>query len=262
MLLFVFSFCRNTQRIISQHLSHKLFVARSQHKTKETVLHVCLQFPTHHPLPSWFSLWIKPDQTLTNDIRKKKKNKKSKGNTLLVPVPCSYCNNVPIFFVRIGLECYGLLQNSAPSSIFLWRKGPNMTVARERAVAGIVDGKIYVMGGCNADESKNWAEIRNSSIKTLEVLHRKLYVRTHEKKDYVYDPRTSKWGDVKKPHVKVLVQWETLNLMGRQYKYIWCAVITIGKRNGDEVWGMIEWASILLKVPSSYVFLRRLATSL
>lgn len=43
---------------------------------------------------------------------------------------------------------------------YAWRKAPHMTVTRENnAVANILDEKIYVMGGCTADESTNWAEV-------------------------------------------------------------------------------------------------------
>uniref|UniRef100_A0A0D3AAF1 FKB95-like N-terminal Kelch domain-containing protein n=1 Tax=Brassica oleracea var. oleracea TaxID=109376 RepID=A0A0D3AAF1_BRAOL len=40
-----------------------------------------------------------------------------------------------------------------------WRKAPSMKVARENPMVDILDGKIYVMGGCNADESTNWVDI-------------------------------------------------------------------------------------------------------
>ncbi|CAA7020551.1 unnamed protein product [Microthlaspi erraticum] len=211
-----------TFRSLILSTKYKLSVARFHLKTQEDVLHVCLQLPTQ-ALPSWFSLWIRPDQTLTNHIGKKKK---STRNTLLVPTPCSYIPCVPKFIVSVGSECYGISQRNDPSSalwirnqetnreIRLWRECPNMRVARRRAVAGVVDGKIYVMGGCEENETVNWAEVfdpktqtweslpdpgaeaRLSSIKTVEVFGRKLYVRTrsNEKKDYVYDPRTNQWS--------------------------------------------------------------------
>ncbi|CAN6859335.1 unnamed protein product, partial [Brassica oleracea] len=51
-----------------------------------------------------------------------------------------------------------------------WREPPKMKVARKNPVAGIVDGKIYVMGGCKADETKNWAEVFNPNTQTWESL--------------------------------------------------------------------------------------------
>ncbi|CAN4106479.1 unnamed protein product [Withania somnifera] len=43
-----------------------------------------------------------------------------------------------------------------------WEMGPRMRIGREFAAAGVVNGKIYVMGGCVVDNwarSMNWAEI-------------------------------------------------------------------------------------------------------
>ncbi|CAK8567813.1 unnamed protein product [Lathyrus sativus] len=43
-----------------------------------------------------------------------------------------------------------------------WLPGPSMRVSREFAAAGVVDGKIYVIGGCvpdNWSRSANWAEV-------------------------------------------------------------------------------------------------------
>ena len=43
------------------------------------------------------------------------------------------------------------------TSTYSWRQAPSMTVARANAVACVFDDKIYVMGGCHADEYTNWA---------------------------------------------------------------------------------------------------------
>ncbi|XP_047269965.1 F-box/kelch-repeat protein SKIP6-like isoform X2 [Capsicum annuum] len=43
-----------------------------------------------------------------------------------------------------------------------WEMGPRMRIGREFAAAGVVNGKIYVMGGCVVDNwarSMNWAEV-------------------------------------------------------------------------------------------------------
>lgn len=58
-----------------------------------------------------------------------------------------------------------------------------MHVSREFAATGVVDGKIYVIGGCVVDNwarSKNWAE--------------------------VYDPKTGKWNSVPSP-VEIRDKW-------------------------------------------------------
>ncbi|VVB09775.1 unnamed protein product [Arabis nemorensis] len=136
--------------------------------------------------PSGFSLWIKPDQTLTNDIQKKKGN--SSGNTLLVPIPSSYSPRVPMFTGEIGSDLYGISRHNTPSSvmwvryksIYAWRKAPSMTVARVIPVTCILDGKIYVMGGCTKDESAKWAE--------------------------VFDPKTQTWDPLPDPQAELYLQ--------------------------------------------------------
>ncbi|CAA7049885.1 unnamed protein product [Microthlaspi erraticum] len=215
-----------------------------------------------------------------------------------------------------------------------------MRVAREKAltVVGVLNEKIYVMGGCKAEETTNWAEVfdtktqtwealpdpgaelRFSLLKTMRMIKGKVYVENSEKKHYVYDPKEGKWDvaplggngimeckvenvrvrnylrtrrffwyDKKRkewrvvkgleafnrnvPHViitltrycgKLLILWEKLEQPGGQCqnKNIWCSVIKLERRNGDdEVWGTVEWASVVLTVPSSYVFLRCLVRS-
>ncbi|EFH43141.1 hypothetical protein ARALYDRAFT_327926 [Arabidopsis lyrata subsp. lyrata] len=311
-------------------LSMELYVERLYLRRHEDVFHVCLQLPDRR-LPSWFSLWTKPDQTLTNDIGKKKK---STRNTLLVPIPSSYSPRVPMFIGEIGSELYAISKHNSPSSVmwvrnkstnYAWRKAPSMTVARANVFACVINGKIYVMGGCAADESTNWAEVfdpktqtweplpdpgdelRLSSFKTMEVIEGKIYVKKSYTMDYVYDPEEDKWDVITRAFMierkceienvlyrcrgqscswydtkqkewrdikglatlnryrrsyvievanycdKLLILWE---IFAKQNKNIWCAVISLKRRKDDEIWGKVEWASIVLTVPSSYVFLR------
>ncbi|KAK9271902.1 hypothetical protein L1049_002267 [Liquidambar formosana] len=64
-----------------------------------------------------------------------------------------------------------------------WEIGPKMRVGREFAAAGVVDGRIYVMGGCLVDtwaKSTNWAE--------------------------VFDPVVGRWATVVSP-VEVREKW-------------------------------------------------------
>lgn len=318
-------------------LSIEIHSARFHVGNGENILHVCLQLSDFLP-PSWFSLWTNPDQTLTNDIGNKKKKKSTGKNTVLVPTrSSSYFPSEPIYVVRVGLEEYALTQDNAPSTVVLvrnkyvclWRKTPNMNVARVRAVACLLDGKIYVMGGCETNESTHWgevfdpntqtwellsdpgAEISCSSVRRIEVVRDKIYLRTtNEKNDYVYDPKEGKWDvsakrllmcvidrviygydkkrclwldtkrkewrvvrgfamlnnnigggflEIAKYRGKLLILWDKFASRGRccQYKNIWCAVVGLEKRNdGDEVWGNVEWASVVLTVPRSYLFLR------
>ncbi|CAA0405272.1 unnamed protein product [Arabidopsis thaliana] len=268
-------------------ISNELTVAQLHIETHEIFFHVCLKFPDK-PNPSMFTLWIKPGQILTNQLEK---NERSTGDTRLVQIPSPYYYNVPFYLVMVGSEVYGLSQRNDPSSnMFVRNKGdiflckaPNMTVARAKASAVVFNGKIYVMGGCMADESVNWGEVfdiktqtwealpdpgpefRFSSIRKIDVFQEKLYVRSNEKKDSVYDPKEGKWNVGVKAHLqfhyggKLLILWDKVDLS--QDKDIWCAVIALEKRHGsDEVWGNIEWADIVLTVPSSYVFVNSLET--
>ncbi|KAF3507686.1 hypothetical protein F2Q69_00008645 [Brassica cretica] len=186
--------------ILSIELNH----ARFHHKTQESLFSICLQLPDR-PLPSWFTLWIQPDQ-----VEKKK--------ATLVQVPSSYASREPLFLRRVGSDIYALRQRYPPSQVMLvrhnenvlWSNAPSMTVARVNPVACVLHGKIYVFGGCKANESaESWGEVLDikartweplpdpgdelrfsSVIRKIEITQGKLYVRSNEEKDSVYDPKT------------------------------------------------------------------------
>ncbi|CAN7102240.1 unnamed protein product [Brassica rapa subsp. narinosa] len=333
-----------SKRFNSLIFSNELHVARSRSKTRENVLHVFLQLPGHR-LPSWYSMWIKPGQTLTNEL--KEENSNSTGNAMLVPIPSSYspsaptlylgtfsskqyrlrhCNNSPISSL-LWVRNKGVLTPWGKSKYSPWLKAPRMKVDRENAIARALDGKIYVMGGCNADESASWGEVfdtntqtweslpdpgpelRFSLIKSMNVTKRRVYAESSGKYDHYYNSKEGRWGVSSKArkfgrkceigHVwyfcrkrgffwydtklkswrmvkglevlskycsvgviaianyggKLLILWDKFDQC--QNKEIWCSVIALERRSGDhEVWGTVEWASVVLTVPSSYVFLR------
>ncbi|CAN6986115.1 unnamed protein product [Brassica oleracea var. botrytis] len=192
--------------ILSIELNH----ARFHHKTQESLFSICLQLPDR-PLPSWFTLWIQPDQ-----IEKKKATL-----VQLVQVPSSYASREPLFLRRVGSDIYALRQRYPPSQVMLvrhnenvlWSNAPSMTVARVNPVACVLHGKIYVFGGCKANESaESWGEVLDikartweplpdpgdelrfsSVIRKIEITQGKFYVRSNEEKDSVYDPKTRKW---------------------------------------------------------------------
>ncbi|KAG7588302.1 Kelch repeat type 1 [Arabidopsis suecica] len=178
-----------------------------------------LFYDSHHP--SLFTLWIKPSQILTNQLEKKRR---STRNTRLVQIPSSCVSYIPMYYVAVGSEWYGLSQCDTPSSIiwvlnkdsYVWREVSNMTVAREKALACALNGKLYVMGGCTADESTNWGEVfdpktqtweslpdpapklRFLPIRKIEANQGKIYVTT-KMKDFVYDPKKGTWKGSRKP---------------------------------------------------------------
>ncbi|XP_010511064.1 PREDICTED: putative F-box/kelch-repeat protein At5g28160 [Camelina sativa] len=207
--------CKTFRSLI---VSRDLNLTRYELKTHETVVYVYLQFPNSHH-PSLFTLWIKPGKILNNQLEEKERL--STGDVRLVQTPSSYVSCIPIFSVSVGSERYGLRQSDDPSSIiyilskgiygYLWREATNMTVARAKPLACDLNGKLYVMGGCVGKKSTNsgevfdpktqsWEalpvpspELRFSSIRTIEAIEGKLYVRSNEKKDSVYDPETGEW---------------------------------------------------------------------
>ncbi|XP_010451001.1 PREDICTED: putative F-box/kelch-repeat protein At4g39760 [Camelina sativa] len=209
--------CLVSKQFRSIILSDELYEARSQLGTKETRLFVFLKLPTRSN-PCWFTLWIKPNQTLTNGGTIKKK---STGN-LLVPLPSLYNYQVPIPCVTVGSETYIIGGYDAPSSsvwvyrnrsLHTLRKAPSMSMARNNAVVAGIYPKIYVMGGCASDESMNWAEVFDVKTQTWEPLpdpgpearghwvrkiqiHQENIYLCSEKKYYIYDSQEGRW-DVK-----------------------------------------------------------------
>ncbi|XP_054790415.1 F-box/kelch-repeat protein SKIP6-like [Prosopis cineraria] len=156
----------------SQHLSLSLvskpfrsllsssvfFNVRSLLQCREHVLYLALRphGPDGHLL--WFSLHR---NTLSS----------SRPNLLvpITPMPTSYAGSA---YAVIGYNIYvigGSIDNIPSPHVWIldcrfntWQPGPSMSVGREFAAAAVVDGKIYVMGGCVADtwaRSTNWAEV-------------------------------------------------------------------------------------------------------
>ncbi|CAA7033337.1 unnamed protein product [Microthlaspi erraticum] len=163
-------------------------------------------------LLSWFSLWAKPNQTLTEQEGTTTGfNKDSSGNSVvLTPFSSSHSSHItnqstiiddpeiyiiggpskePLSSVRI-LDCRN----------HTWRDAPSMIVAREDACAIFCDDKIYVMGGCDIDEDfANWME--------------------------VFDMKTQSWK----------------SSFDKQENKIWYAKISLESRcNGREIWGQVE----------------------
>ncbi|RZC17739.1 4-alpha-glucanotransferase, chloroplastic/amyloplastic isoform B [Glycine soja] len=93
-------------------------------------------------------------------------------NPLLAPLPPIPSPAVGSAYAVLGPTIYvlgGSIQDVPSSHVWLldcrfhrWLRGPPMRVAREFAAAGVLHGKIYVLGGCVADtwsRSANWAEV-------------------------------------------------------------------------------------------------------
>ncbi|KAJ4909940.1 F-box/kelch-repeat protein [Raphanus sativus] len=212
------------------------------------------------------------------------------------------------------------------SSSNTWREGPSMLVKRRYPGASVLDGKIYVAGGCKDCSSssewmevfdpkkQNWelvsgpgAEICGYSINKSAGFDGKVYIFGNSK-GLAYIPEESRWervgwemdtswpwysyavidnvlyqynGGFKWYDTKVglwrglkgvkglpkfplyiarladfggkmAVLWErVLASTGFKDKMILCAVITLVRRNDEEIWGKVEWHDTVLTVPKS-----------
>lgn len=150
---------------------------RSYLGTRESCVYVCIQSRTHPRDRRWFSLWTNPNDCkplfywTTRD--------KCTGNFLL-SVPSSYFPRLPICYETVGSETYEIGGQNKPYSSDVWvynkligerRKAPSMMVARKNPLTCSLDGKLYVMGGCEGDdESTYWAEVFDPTTQTWEPL--------------------------------------------------------------------------------------------
>ncbi|KAL0655947.1 hypothetical protein Bca4012_076531 [Brassica carinata] len=116
----------------------------------ENLIHLCLRIPPD-PNPGWFTLSLKP-----LDRR-------------LVPVRSYFYQPLDAAsMVAHGCGIYvmgGRIGGRASSSVMFldcrshtWSTLPSMGVPRYSAASGVVDGKIYILGGCDDRNSSRWGE--------------------------------------------------------------------------------------------------------
>ncbi|CAH8339747.1 unnamed protein product [Eruca vesicaria subsp. sativa] len=131
----------------------------------ESLIYICLRIPPD-PNPRWFTLSLKP-----HDRR-------------LVPVR-SYSYQPPEASSVVA-HGYGIYIMGGRSRIkdgrstsrvmFLdcrshtWSPLPSMGVGRYSAAAGVVDGKIYIFGGCDERKSSRWGEVFDPKKQTWDAL--------------------------------------------------------------------------------------------
>ncbi|XP_024009721.1 LOW QUALITY PROTEIN: F-box/kelch-repeat protein At4g39550 [Eutrema salsugineum] len=167
-----------SKRFRSLLASPELYKTRSSLGRTESCLYVCLRFHPD-PNPRWFTLCLKPDRTLTNDTGKKKKKKSSFGYALAkIPTPDSPTAHWS-GLVTIGSEIYNIggpiHSNERSSSVSIldctshtWREAPSMVVKRKCPEANVLDGKIYVAGGCSKDS--DFMEVFDPKTQTWELV--------------------------------------------------------------------------------------------
>ena len=157
--------CKTFNQIIASSELNRL---RSLHKSTENVLYLGLRF-SRDQKPIWYTLNQKPSKEESNSLNHK-----------LVPYPSFPClpcwgSNV----IVIGQEMYvfgGCIDDELTTDAFAidcitrtCRSLPSMRVARGCAAFGVVDEKIYVLGGCNKKKSsKDWLEVFGLKNQTWE----------------------------------------------------------------------------------------------
>ncbi|KAG2312723.1 hypothetical protein Bca52824_024280 [Brassica carinata] len=140
-----------SKRHSSLLLTPELYNFRSLMGCTENLIYLCLRIP-QDPNPSWFTLSLK-----ALDRR-------------LVPVRSYFYQPLDASsMVAHGCGIYvmgGRIGRRASSSVMFldcrsntWTTLPSMGVARYSAAAGVVDGKIYILGGCDDRKSSRWGEV-------------------------------------------------------------------------------------------------------
>ncbi|KAL0761379.1 hypothetical protein Bca101_077529 [Brassica carinata] len=259
-----------SKRFRSLILSSELLFARSHLKTQEHVLDVCLKLPGCR-LPSWFSLWIRPDQILTNDMEE---DKSTTRNTLLVPIPSSYSPYVAdLSMGMVGSKHYKVRDYNIPPtpSPILWVVARQMKpLTRLKYSTQILKlGSLYLTLALSS--ARKWGVVIEALQFERKCVIENVWYYCGEEYCSWFDTKLQKWKMVKGLEVlnrnccagalaianycgKLLILWDKPG--HGENKNIWCSVIALERdRDGDDVWGHIEWASVVLTVPSSYVFL-------
>ncbi|CAG7885982.1 unnamed protein product [Brassica rapa] len=155
--------------------SPDLYEARSLLHRTESCLYLCLRYDRDYPRnldTYWFVLCRKPNRTVTD---------RSSGH-LFIPVPSPQLRPArSMSLVAVGSNIYRIGGDMPSSSrvwvldcrFNTWHRAPMMRLKRSSPAASLIDGKIYVAGGCEDPSSVNWIE--------------------------VFDPKTRTWGNVANP---------------------------------------------------------------
>ena len=174
------------------------FNTRSILHATQPVLYLLLH-PRRAPFEQWFAISLNP-----------------LGAALPHPLPLIPSLTVSPAYAHLGNDIYIIGGNRhatrSPQVWVLdcrfnrWRQGPTMLVPRQHAVTTVLNGKIYVMGGCDP-RSSIWAEVLDPAIGSWEELVSpylgsrsiceavggKLYATS----GFAYDPRNRVWESIK-----------------------------------------------------------------
>ncbi|KAL0889401.1 hypothetical protein Bca101_013384 [Brassica carinata] len=157
--------------------SPHLYETRSSLDRTESCLYVCIRF-SDETNPRWFTLCQKPDHTTTNKTQKKTKKSSSVYALAAIPFP----HSPPAHWsglVAVGSNIYNIGGSEAPplSTVSIldcrshtWREAPSMLIERYDPAASVVDGKIYVAGGCEECDNSSWMEVFDPKTQTWELV--------------------------------------------------------------------------------------------
>ncbi|EOA15087.1 hypothetical protein CARUB_v10028455mg [Capsella rubella] len=146
-----------------------------------------------------------------------------------------------------------------------------MRVARASAAANVVDGKIYVFGGCKEFDSSNWAEVfdpktqtwdtlilpdleickNTSMIEKSVVIEDKVYVVDEEEQCFYYMPREGIWRrGIRDSKLGNRKDWcaigKLLYCYGTRGKILWCEADELDRCEAEELnWREVEGLGIL-----------------
>ncbi|KAF3527881.1 hypothetical protein DY000_02036203 [Brassica cretica] len=279
------SLARLQELSISPRFAAHLYKTRSSLGLTESCLYVCIRFP-NETNPRWFTLCQKPDPPFA------KKKKKSSGYALAtIPIPHSppahWSGLVVGSIYKTPLSTVSVLDCQSHT----WRESPSMLIERYYPAANVVDGKIYVTGGCEECDNSSWMEVFDPKTQTWElvpshgpeicgckiyksaVIDEKLHMFGTQN-GLAYKPREGRWeriwmkglkGLPKFAHYgcvkladyggKMAVLWDKfLPSSGYKKKTIWCAVVALERPSNEEIFGKVEWLDAVLTVPEYYEF--------
>ncbi|XP_062098022.1 F-box/kelch-repeat protein SKIP6-like [Humulus lupulus] len=156
------------------------FSARSLLHSTQHFLYLTLRSHNLQNPSSWVTFY-KRHNSVPNDTN---------FQTLVVPLPPIPSPSIGSAYATLGPKIYvlGGSINDAPTShvwvldcrFHTWEPGPSMRVGREFAAAGVVEGKIYVMGGCLVDSwarAAHWAEVFDPVVGRWEAVQSPIEVR-------------------------------------------------------------------------------------
>ncbi|CAA7028133.1 unnamed protein product [Microthlaspi erraticum] len=166
-----------SKRFRSLLTSPELYKARTLLGHTENCLYVCFE---SYPRSLWYTLCLKPNQTLINDTsdwedKKKKKNESSGYVLARVPIPSSPRVRFP-GLVAVGSDIYGIedgipyfekKEERSSSNVWIldcrihtWCEAPSLPVKLMTLSASFLDGNIYVAGSSYKDGNwKNTIEV-------------------------------------------------------------------------------------------------------